>query len=537
MAENSFQASVGGLERTLQLFPTNSKTIAKPNYSFSISLPGLGLIKIKINRNRDFQSSAIFTDSNEKIRMNQFPHKLFRGEVIMKSKSHPLAASVIYLKKLPYLILGFTATNPRSGKVSFYKVKISLIKNDIKSARIFRASRVSPQSLSHDQLVLAPEIKRIVPRFEDNLRESNTNKVQTIALSIDADSYWYGIYGEDSNSVIASFLNEAETIYENDLNLNFRIVRQNVFTNQTFGSDNAVDRLCNYQYYTTGESSLTSSGCLLTAEQGPQNYYGEANAYHLFTGQEMNTSTIGLAFVGTICSTPNYAFALTQLTSAATTPITFAHELAHNLSAIHDDSTGYNGTEVTSCPKAEPPSIMNPYISYEPADNFSACSKKLVKEHVALYGNCLNNPLVITNNPQTAVPEANKIDFHLKFLKSGLLTGKITLPSAEELKSAESCQLEIMVAKKARKLSLSPNRTIISALQSGFQIRFANNFAIQKNNLGIIPPVFFQSQIICNDTIITKSKVLKVATTPIHSSRAQSLNKLISRIPQQIILY
>ncbi len=538
LADSSFQARVAGLGNLNNLFPVTNNTPQPPKHLFNISLPGFGRIRIKLNRNRDFQTLATYTDLNRTKRAEEIKYRLFRGKVSTKSKEHPLAASMIYLKHTPYLILSFSALNPHNRKTGFYKIKINLTSPIINSARAYRFTKYEQNAFHNDQLLEAPirtNLQFASPRT--NQVYSPAKQYQTIALHIDADSYWYKIYGEDSNSVISSFLNEAEVIYENDLGLNFHIVKQNVFTEQSFGIDNAVDRLCNYQYYTTGESSLTNSGCELTAPQGPQDYYGEANAYHLFTGQELNTSTIGLAFVGTVCTTPSYAFALTQLTSVATTPITFAHELAHNLSAIHDDSTGSNGIDLTSCPETEIPNIMNAYLSYDPPENFSECSRNLVADHLDKFGSCLNKPLNTLDTPSVNEPLIKTLSLKLKFQQSGNLIGELTLPAAKQLSTTNSCQLEVVVAKKFKNLASSPHRTRLQVSDSGSQLRFANKLGIKEDRFGKRPPIFFKSYLYCEEELISESKTVRVSTENIQSDQEQGINQMIARIPDQLILF
>ena len=59
---------------------------------------------------------------------------------------------------------------------------------------------------------------------------------------------------------------------------------------------------------------------------------------HLFTGKELDGSTIGLAYLGVVCSSPNYSYGLseTRFSSSLSSRVGLsAHEIGHNFSASH----------------------------------------------------------------------------------------------------------------------------------------------------------------------------------------------------------
>lgn len=64
---------------------------------------------------------------------------------------------------------------------------------------------------------------------------------------------------------------------------------------------------------------------------------------HLFTGKQMNTNTIGIAYIGVVCSSPGFSYGLSETRYnsllSRRTGLT-AHEIGHNFSASHCDSQG-----------------------------------------------------------------------------------------------------------------------------------------------------------------------------------------------------
>lgn len=85
---------------------------------------------------------------------------------------------------------------------------------------------------------------------------------------------------------------------------------------------------------------------------------------HLFTGKDLNGSTVGIAYVGALCY--QAAVGITQRFGTLT-PIIFTHELGHNFGAPHDNQAGSN------CSTTPSGFIMNPSVS-RGLNQFSNCS-------------------------------------------------------------------------------------------------------------------------------------------------------------------
>jgi len=101
---------------------------------------------------------------------------------------------------------------------------------------------------------------------------------------------------------------------------------------------------------------------------------GQTDLHHLFTGKSFEDSTIGLAYVGSVCEARGaYSVGLSKSVKPALQPLVFAHEIAHGLGANHD---------------SEPFSIMNPAISVTNT-NFSVSAGAEMRAHIEHRGQCL----------------------------------------------------------------------------------------------------------------------------------------------------
>ncbi len=87
---------------------------------------------------------------------------------------------------------------------------------------------------------------------------------------------------------------------------------------------------------------------------------------HLFTGRDLSGSTIGIAYLDSLCSS-RFGVGISQVNGGGTAgALTVAHELGHNFGAPHDNQSG------SSCASTAGTFIMNP--SLNGSDQFSQCS-------------------------------------------------------------------------------------------------------------------------------------------------------------------
>lgn len=207
-----------------------------------------------------------------------------------------------------------------------------------------------------------------VPPVESDEESPETSLTRVVTISTDADPEWYQKHGEESNAVIASLLNTAETIFTRQLGLRFRIVKQHVYTDTS--------------PYTTSDAGMLLSSFTRNADNAlnmgnnPETFHQDVDLKHLFTGKDLDGSVIGIAYIGVLCAVPSLSFGITQSFMEAANAGIFAHELGHNFGAGHDSSTRDG--------------IMYPSISIPPAQKFSDASLTEVTSHLAKYGSCIS---------------------------------------------------------------------------------------------------------------------------------------------------
>lgn len=158
-----------------------------------------------------------------------------------------------------------------------------------------------------------------------------------ISLAVHLDHQFVRKLGVNSEATAIEVLNAAEGIFLSQLGLHIRIttIERISADNEKLTSSNAEELLDQYSKFLTRARTLQ-----------------RANLHHLLTGKDLfvrdfTTGTklegiVGLAFLGSICTTQNQTVSLAQLTAAqlGLRVIISAHEIAHNLNATHPEESG-----------------------------------------------------------------------------------------------------------------------------------------------------------------------------------------------------
>ncbi|KAF7687655.1 zinc metalloproteinase-disintegrin-like crotastatin [Silurus meridionalis] len=108
---------------------------------------------------------------------------------------------------------------------------------------------------------------------------------------------------------------------------------------------------------------------------------------HLITGIDFEGSTVGLAFIGTLCSGHSTGIIQDHSPRAIAVGATLAHEMGHNLGMNHDTS---------SCVCSEASCIMTAALSYNIPQLFSSCSFNNFEQYLNT-----RNPDCLLNKPQS----------------------------------------------------------------------------------------------------------------------------------------
>ncbi len=148
-------------------------------------------------------------------------------------------------------------------------------------------------------------------------------------ISVDADNEFYILNGSsvpNTTADITSIVNGMAAIYQSDANVTFQL-------------GTVVVRQSGTQPYTA-----TDSGALLTTFRNEWNANQTGvvrDIAHLFTGKDLDGSTIGLAYVGVVCTTVNaYGLSQSRFTANFASRVGVScHEVGHNFNLDHCDAT------------------------------------------------------------------------------------------------------------------------------------------------------------------------------------------------------
>jgi hypothetical protein len=310
---------------------------------------------------------------------------LLRGEASFggRFENVPAAGSLYQDNGTLYAFIHFP--KPESaGELEYYEVTVPIKKIGSKARRSFISKETATiRKVSQEELegkTCAASVSETHSDADEvttnpstaNLGDTSEVAAKVIELATDADKEFFDRYGSNSNAQIATIVNAADTIYQRDLNLDFEIKTQNVQTSssQPYTATNASTLLGQFRTNTNSTS-----------------YLGTADAYHLFTGKDMDGSTVGIAYVGVLCSYPTYSYGITQQLSSALDYIIFAHEVGHNLNAPHDDNMPYT--------------IMSSYVGSS-QNSFSASSSSTISSYVSANGSCLASSTATPTPTSTA---------------------------------------------------------------------------------------------------------------------------------------
>ena len=190
----------------------------------------------------------------------------------------------------------------------------------------------------------------------------------TAELGVDADYEYYQDWGSQTESQINSVINSVNVQYENSVNLTHAI------------SSIIVRSSPNDPYTSTDAETLLNQ----FRSEWQSNQGGIAHDIaHLFTGKSMQGSTIGIAWLSSVCSSVKYGLAQSDCCGSfgCSTDLT-SHELGHGWGAGHCDCTSYTMNPWITCSNQFTSSTINSINSFAnsincltcgPADPIGAC--------------------------------------------------------------------------------------------------------------------------------------------------------------------
>ena len=298
------------------------------------------------------------------------PPRIYRGTVVGEPESVVrIGTGPDGIRGCIKSLDGWTFIEPLDGSTDTSGGTAAASMEDAPSAhRIYTDAAIDPSFLGECVAELPPGEAHAEAHVEDHDPshtidleslegpEIESASLRVLELAIDADVEYYDKFGDDSQSEIESILNVVDGIFQAELDLRLEIVMVRIWDvepdpYESTSSNTMLQELRNY--WNANETAVSRD---LT---------------HLFTGKNLDGSTVGIAYVGVACST-SVGYALSQdLSSQVLMPILVAHELGHNLGAGHD----VTGTT--------PRYVMYPSLGISNLDEFSEESELQIDGFVA----------------------------------------------------------------------------------------------------------------------------------------------------------
>jgi hypothetical protein len=168
-----------------------------------------------------------------------------------------------------------------------------------------------------------------------------------LELAVDADTDFFATHGPRTAAHIEGILNAVAGIYEAELGVTIELVHLNIWETEEdpYSATDPLDLLLELRDWWNSNQDAV-----------------DRDTVHLFTGKNLDSATVGIAYVSTVCNRSN-AYGLSQeVFSDALLALLVAHEMGHNLGALHDPGS------------SSPRYIMYPSLSSANLDEFSEAS-------------------------------------------------------------------------------------------------------------------------------------------------------------------
>ena len=235
---------------------------------------------------------------------------------------------------------------------------------------VYRASDVKPSALRQCGTAL---LSRVENRLDQTVQQSfklgpgdpKEAVLYTADIATEADNEFVAALGSSSNanSEILSILNQVDGIYQAELSVALRVTYQHTWA----GSSDP--------FTASGVSELLTE--LSTYWNGNLTFNDTFDLVHLWTGRDLDGSTVGVAYRGVVCKYRATSYGLSQRDTGSIFRVgTPTHEIGHNFGASHPDTATPPATGCDS-------SIMS--SSAGTSTQLSFCAFSRDNQHPPLY--------------------------------------------------------------------------------------------------------------------------------------------------------
>lgn len=232
---------------------------------------------------------------------------------------------------------------------------------------VYRASDIIPESYGTCAVTLAEKIAKVHDYLIPQVLKAGS-AISVADVATEADYEYVTAFGSSAsaNNTILDIMNQVDGIYRTQLSVSLQVIYQHAW-------DTADD-----PYTSTAPSTLLGEfRSYWTANFSSQPY----DLAHMWTGKDMDGSTIGIAYVGVVCSARSFSFGISQrYTASPGKYILTAHEIGHNFGASHPD-------QATPVPTGCSNTIMN--SSLGTGTDFCQYSQTEITSYTAQYSSCL----------------------------------------------------------------------------------------------------------------------------------------------------
>jgi hypothetical protein len=381
-----------------------------PIMTFTTRLHTEGSVRISFNVQKAANWKAtISRNGHEYIDPQKL--ELYQGDVTIRGVRYPAAASVVGKN----IVISFPGRQrgARASRQRIFTLTTPMVAEGSSAVRVASA----PSSVFHSKVCGHDHSQERVHAHATTIEPLNVGLkgaklYHVLTLSTVADPELYARYGSDTNAHIAGIVNAAEVLFDKSLGIRFEIVKQHVYADVGALSIPETDPARLLKAFATSSENAAVMGVSVAS------FDQDVDVKHLFTGKDLDGTTIGIAYTGAVCNQPRYAYSLTQVTTGGGAPYYFAHEVGHNLGARHD-TAGFGST-----------SVMSPTIMV--GSSFSQVSIDQINQHLLAFGSCVELKSLAPNLTNAKLTlQASRNRTMVKFSGALLSSSQEPIPGVE----------------------------------------------------------------------------------------------------------